>query len=125
MRSILRVAAALVLVSCAHARTSAEYAADTGKALSAKGPEIKACYDRVLTTNPTAAGRVAVSFTVEADNGEIDQGHVDAAQTTAPQQVSECVLAAIPTVSISPPDRKQGQASWVWEFERPDQLRMR
>jgi hypothetical protein len=125
MTPIIRVAVALVLAGCAHARTSDEYAADTQKSLADKAPEIEACYNRVLATTPTAAGRVTVSFVVEADSGHFDQGRVDAAQTTAPQEVSECVLAAIPAVAISPPDRKQGQASWVWEFQRPDQLRMR
>ena len=125
MTTIVRLAAVVVFVGCAHARTSEEYAAATQKAFEEKSPDIKACYDRVLATTPTASGRVTVSFVVEAGSGHIDRGHVDAVQTTAPQQVSECVLATIPTVVISPPDPKDGQASWVWDFKRPDEMRMR
>jgi hypothetical protein len=109
----------LAFAACAHARTQAEYSADTGNALSAKDPDIKGCYDKVLATTPKAAGHVTVKFAVEAKTGKIVDPQLDAAKTTAPQDVSQCVLGAVSTASITPGDRNRGEAIWSWDFNAP------
>jgi hypothetical protein len=111
--------AALALVACAHARTPAQYSADTGAAFASKDSDIQACYDKVLASAPQAAGKVSVTFAVEPKTGKVVDAKLDAAQTTAPQPVGQCVLDAIQTASITPGDRNRGQATWAWTFAPP------
>ena len=119
MRSLYRIAVCLAAAGCAHARTPDAYRADTDTALATKADDIKACYNKVLAKTPTAAGRVTVTFAVEAKTGRVTDPKLDSSQTTAPDDVSQCVLAAIPALSITPADPKRGQATWSWEFATP------
>ncbi|HTR49505.1 MAG TPA: AgmX/PglI C-terminal domain-containing protein [Kofleriaceae bacterium] len=106
----------LVLAACAHARTADEYRDATRAALATRAGDIKACYDHVLTTKPTAMGKVTVKFAIEEKTGRIVDVKVDGAQTTAPDDVSQCVVAAMPAVAIQPGDRKRGEGTWSWDF---------
>jgi hypothetical protein len=107
---------ATVVAACAHARTADEYRADTAKLMATKNDEIKACYDKILAAQPKAAGVVTVDFAVEAKTGHLADVRVNKAQTTAPDDVSQCVLAAIPSLAVTPGDRKRGQGTWAWQF---------
>ncbi len=110
---------AVALAGCAHARTADEYRADTDKVLATKNDDLKACYDKVLATTPTAQGSVTVTFAVEEKSGRITGEQVDAAKTTAPDTVQACVLQILPALAITPADRKRGQATWTWQFTAP------
>lgn len=105
-----------LVAACAHARSADEYRTDTAVVLSAHASDLKACYDQVLTTNPHAAGRVTVRFAVEEKTGRVRDVQLDTTRTTAPQEVSQCVVAALPAATLSPPDRKRGEATWSWDF---------
>ena len=108
--------AAFALAGCAHARTADQYRTDVGTALGAHDADIKSCYDGVLATTASATGRVTVQFAVEEKTGRVTDVKLDSSQTTAPDAVSQCVLAALPAVTIQPADRKRGMATWSWEF---------
>ena len=113
----LALAAAIAFAGCAHGRTADTYRADTGTVLATKDADLKACYDHVLQTQPAAAGRVTVTFSVAPKTGALQQAAVDAASTTAPEAVSQCVLAALQSLAISPPDRNRGAVTWSWDFQ--------
>ncbi len=120
MKTSMLIATGLVAVSsfvtgCAY-RDAKMFVDDTGKVLATRNNEIKACYDGVLKTNPTAGGRVTVKFEVETDEGKIVNVQVDQAGTTAPAPVADCVKNNLNGLAISPPDKKKGDATWVYEF---------
>lgn len=119
MSRLACLVSALALAACAHARTAAEYSADTNTALAAHDSDIKSCYDKVLATTPKAAGHVSIKFAVEPKTGKIVDPTIDAAKTTAPQDVSQCVLGAVSTAAITPGDRNRGEATWSWDFNAP------
>ncbi len=100
---------------CAY-RDANMWVADTGKVFGAKNPDIMACYDGVLKTTPTAAGKVTVAFEVETEEGKIQTVTVDKPNTTAPDAVSECVTKNINNLAVTPPDKRLGQGKWTWEF---------
>lgn len=116
MLGLRMLATGALIAGCAHARSADEYRAATAATLSARQNDLKSCYDQVLTTNPHASGRVTVKFAVEEKTGLIRDVVVDPAHTTAPHELSQCVVAALPAASVSPPDRKRGDATWSWEF---------
>ncbi|WP_394837215.1 AgmX/PglI C-terminal domain-containing protein [Pendulispora rubella] len=121
MKSLLAAVPFMALVvGCSGAVRSPDvYRDDTRAALSAKDPDIRACYDDVLKSNPTAAGKVTVKFEVETEAGKIQNAAVDKANTTAPDPVSDCVTKNINGVAITPPDAKKGEGTWVYEFAPP------
>lgn len=102
-------------VGCAY-RSPEMWRDDTNKVLEAKNNDIRACYDNILKTTPTASGKVTVKFEVETEGGKIQKVEVDKANTTAPPEVGDCVKKSIEGLVISPPDRRVGQATYVYEF---------
>lgn len=116
--SLTLVALAALAAGCSFAARSPEmYAADTEKLLESKSAEIKQCYDAALKTNQTLAGRVTVNFTVRTETGEIADVKVDAPNTTAPEVLQGCVIAALQGLKLDPPDEKDGLATFSWEFQ--------
>lgn len=113
--SLFLLAFALVAGGCAY-RDAQMWHDDTAKALQTKQNDIQACYDGVLKTNPTAAGKVTVTFEVETENATITNVAVDQAATTAPEPVTECVTRNIAGVAVPPPDKRVGQATWTFDF---------
>ncbi|HMR74495.1 MAG TPA: AgmX/PglI C-terminal domain-containing protein [Polyangiaceae bacterium] len=102
---------------CSFAARSPEmYRDDTSALLETKNAEIKACYDQQLQVNQAAAGTVRVTFMVQKDTGTIVDPQVDAAGTTAPAEVSTCVINSINGLQLAPPDQSDGQATYTWEF---------
>ena len=117
---VTAVLGAALLAGCGSARTPEAYRDDTGSVLAAKNDGIKACYDGVIKTNPTAGGKVTVKFTVETEKGTIGEVMVDKANTTAPDPVSECVIANISTgLALNPVDANKGEGTWVYDFQPP------
>ena len=117
---LLMVASIAALSGCGFAARSPEmYRDDTAAQLATKNADIQACYDGVLKATPGAQGRVSVKFDVENEAGKIVNVQVDKAQTTAPDAVAECVTKSIAGLGLNPPDARNGEANFVWEFSAP------
>ena len=93
------------------------YAQDTQKVLESRNAAIKTCYDQALKTDAKVAGTVTVKFTVKADTGELTDIKVDAAGTTAPETLSQCVVTSIQGLKLAPPDDQEGLATFTWNFQ--------
>ncbi|MBN9165964.1 MAG: hypothetical protein BGO98_07885 [Myxococcales bacterium 68-20] len=106
------------LVGCAY-RSPEMYRDDTTKVLETKQNDIRACYDDVLKGTPGAGGTVTVKFEIETENGKIQNVIVDKPSSTAPDAVGECVKKNIEGLAINPPDKRLGQATYVYQFSVP------
>lgn len=124
MKSILGIAtitlASVAAVGCSFAARSPDmYRDDTKAILETKNNDIRACYDGVLKGTPGVQGKVTVKFNVETEAGKFTNIAVDPANTTAPAAVSDCVVKSINGLAITPPDKHEGEATFVWEFSAP------
>lgn len=122
MKTIVLAALASVstLVGCSFAARSPEmYRDDTQKVLESKNNDIRACYDAILKGAPGVGGKVTVKFDVQEETGKIQNVVVDKPSTTAPDTVGECVKKNIEGLAINPPDKRLGQATFVYEFAQP------
>ena len=99
-----------------YARSPEDYRDATQKVLDTKAGDIKACYDAALKGKQDLQGRVTVQFTVEAETGKIKDVKVDPAGTTAPETLSTCVSGAFSGLALTPADKRDGMATWVYEF---------
>lgn len=99
------------------ARSPTRYRDDTVAVLAQAAGDIKGCYDGVLKTNGSAQGTVMVQFTVDKETGKLSGARADDKGTTAPAELSECVTKAIDGLTLSPPDAREGQATFVYQFE--------
>lgn len=107
----------LISAGCSfHARDADGYRKDTRTLLESKSGDIKACYDAALTKDPKVSGSVIVHFTVEKKTGTVKEAKVDAA-STAPAELSQCVVTAIQGLVLDPPDARDGDATYSWEFQ--------
>ncbi len=112
------LALAVGAVGCSFAARDANmYAQDTQKVLESRNDAIKTCYDQTLKTDAKVAGTVTVKFTVKADTGELSDVKVDAAGTTAPEALSQCVLTSLQGLKLAPPDDQEGLATYTWNFQ--------
>jgi hypothetical protein len=93
------------------------YAADTQKVLESKSADIKKCYDEALKAKQDLAGKVTVKFTVKNETGELTNIQIDPANTTGAQPLQGCVTAALQGLKLTPPDEKEGIATYSWEFQ--------
>lgn len=121
MKTILLIASAAVVAAIASgcglsARSPEMYRDDTKAVLETKNNDIRACYDGVLKTTPGAAGKITVTFDVQAEEGKIVNVAVDKANTTAPDSLAECVTKSITGLGITPPDARLGKATFVWDL---------
>jgi hypothetical protein len=98
------------------ARGPEQYRDDTAALLETKSAAIKTCYDGVLRGQPGSQGTVTVRFNVAEESGRIKDVAVDAARTTAPPPVAECVTREIDGLVLAPPDARDGHATFVWQF---------
>jgi hypothetical protein len=98
-------------------RDAATYATDTQALLATRGGPIKACYDEALKTDSQVGGNVAVRFTVEKKTGNVLEPTLVPERTTAPPALSDCVLNQLSGLVLDPPDRRMGDATFVWEFK--------
>jgi hypothetical protein len=99
------------------ARDANMYAQDTQKVLETRNSAIKACYDQALKTDSKVAGTVTVKFTVKTETGDLTDIKVDAAGTTAPDALAQCVVTSIQGLKLAPPDDKEGLATFTWNFQ--------
>lgn len=101
------------------ARSDDFYAKDVKALLETKGQSVADCWAKVRSTDPAAAGTVTVTFRVEEDSGNITNAAVDAAQTTAPEPVSQCVVASLEGLALQPGDNRPANATYTWELKAP------
>jgi hypothetical protein len=108
----------LPLAACA-VRSPEMYRNDTRKLLETRQPTLQACYDAELQTDRTATGKVIVRFTVEESTGKIIKPEIDDLQSTPNRTLRGCVLDALKGLSLDPPDDRDGDATFTWEFQLP------
>lgn len=112
---------AALLAGCGFARTPEAYRDDTGAVLAPRNDAIRACYDAVIKSDPTSGGRVTVKFVVDDEKGKLGDVRVDKAHTTAPDVVTECVIANINAgLELSPVDANKGEGTWLYDFTPPE-----
>jgi hypothetical protein len=99
-----------------YARSPEDYRDATQKVLDTKAGDIQACYTAALKGKQDLQGKVSVQFTVEAETGKIKDVKVDPAGTTAPQELSTCVTNAFSGLALTPADKRDGVATWVYDF---------
>jgi hypothetical protein len=120
IHQVVAAAALASVAACAGpSRTVAAYRTDTASLLDSRGPELKRCYEAALATDTQLAGTVTIQFTVQSESGVIKNPTIDPTRSTATPALGACVIQAIDGLVLSPPDRNEGRATYVYEF-RPD-----
>jgi len=100
-----------------HARSPDDYREATRAVLETRSDQIKTCYDGVLKSDSNASGTVVVHFTVKEETGAITGAEVMPESTASPE-VGACITSAIEGLTLDPPDERQGDATFVWEFAK-------
>lgn len=113
--SLLTMVAGLSACSFA-ARSPEMYRDDTAALMETRGSSIKACYDQALAANTALSGQVTVTFTVEHDTGQLTNVQADPAGTTAPPELAQCVVSSLSGLTLAPPDKRDGMATFVYDF---------
>lgn len=113
----LLLLAALSGASACAVRTPEMYRDDTRQLLTSKRPVLAACYDAELQTHPQADGKVIVHFTVERDSGRVLNPRIDDLLSTPNRTLRGCVLDAMRGLMLAPPDDRNGDATFTWEFK--------
>jgi hypothetical protein len=112
----------LVLGGCSFiARSPDQYRNDTSNLLATKAPELNLCFDNARKTTPGASGKVTVRFSVEKKTGKILNAAADPSRTTAPQPLIDCVIASLNGLVLNPPDQRNGDATFDYDFAAPAQ----
>ena len=106
----------LLLLSGCAVRSPQMYREDTRKLLSGKRNVLEACYDAELQTNPKVTGKVIVHFTIERDTGRVLNPQIDDLLSTPNRTLRGCVLDAMRGLVLDPPDERNGDATFTWEF---------
>lgn len=103
-----------------YARSTDQYKTDTRTVLEQQNGAIQGCYDTALAANPAQSGKVVVTFTVEKKTGSIMNVAADPNQSTAPDNLQNCVVKALEGLKLDPPDQREGQATFEWVFRGPE-----
>lgn len=117
MRLELCLCAIVLGGSACAVRDAAMYRDDTRKLLETKSPVIRDCYDAELQKDSKAAGKVIVSFTVQKDTGALVDPKVDDLQSTQNRELRRCVMDALKGLTLDPPDERDGEATFTWDFQ--------
>ena len=105
------------LAGCSFAARSPEmYSKDTEDLLATKNAQVKGCYDDALKTNKELQGKVTIKLLVEHDTGKVTNVAADPAGTTAPEPLTKCVVDSLQGLVLSPPDKRDGDATFVYDF---------
>ena len=100
-----------------NARDADGYRKATRQLLETKDADIKGCYALLLANDANVAGTVVVKFTVQKKTGKIISPTVDAS-STAPAGLGLCVVKVIDGLTLDPPDARDGDATFRWEFQK-------
>jgi hypothetical protein len=121
MTAMSRWLAAGVIASAAAcagtARAPEAYRDDTSKLLETRTAQLQSCYSDALKADAKLSGTVTVQFVVEPKTGAITQPSVDQSKSTAPPVLGDCVVKAVDGLTLAPPDRHEGRATFVYEFK--------
>src|SRR5262249_18417859 len=98
------------------ARGLEAYRDDTGKLLDTRRAQLTSCYNDALKADAKLSGTVTVQFVVEKTTGVISHPMVDPARSSASPALGQCVVHAIDGLVLAPPDRNEGRATFVYEF---------
>jgi hypothetical protein len=121
-QKVLR-AAALALVGVGlwgcqyNARSPEDYRDAAANVIATQDDQVRSCYDAAFKADPTAAGSVQVRFTVQAETGKFINSKVIGG--TAPNAVKQCVVNSLDGLQLTPPDKRDGDATFVWMFTAP------
>lgn len=115
LASLVLLGAASTTACQFYARGPDDYRKDTRALLETKSSAIDSCFDEVLKKDAKAGGTVVVHFTVAHDTGAITDPKVQP-ESTAPAAVGECVVKAISGLALDPSDKRDGDATFSWEF---------
>jgi hypothetical protein len=114
--SSIGLACAFAASGCSfHARDADSYRKETRALLETKNAEIKNCYDTELVKDPKLSGTVVVKFTVAKETGKISNPKLSK-KGDAPESLGQCVVKAIDGLALDPPDARDGDATFSWEF---------
>lgn len=119
MKSLLTITLLVLsfaVTGCA-ARSAEMYRDDTRTLLDQKTSAMSDCYNTELQSDRTAVGKVVVRFKVEADSGKIVDAKVDETQSSGSKALGHCVVTAIEGLVLDPPDERDGDATFTWEFQ--------
>jgi hypothetical protein len=112
--------ASIGILGCTfYARSPDQYRDDTSNLLATKSAELNTCYDDASKTTPGISGKVTVKFTVEKKSGKVLNVTADPTRTTAPQPLIDCVVNSINGLVLAPPDQRNGDATFEYDFARP------
>ncbi|EDM73712.1 hypothetical protein PPSIR1_09705 [Plesiocystis pacifica SIR-1] len=115
---LLLVTPLVASVGCAfYARSPEDYRSVTRELVETRNADIKECYDVALQTDEKVGGRVTVNFQVEQKTGKIINVAPDSSATTAPENLTKCVVSAIENLQLDPADARDGMATFTWSFE--------
>lgn len=116
--SLLTFVVAAGVLSCEfHARSPEDYRQAVRTVIETRNVQIQGCYDDVLKQDSNAAGTVVVHFSVTEDTGSIMKPELTP-ESTAPQALGQCVVNALAGLTLAPPDAREGDATFVWEFQK-------
>ena len=59
---------------------------------------------------------MVVKFTVKKEKGKIVNAKIDPS-SDAPEGLGQCVVKAIDGLALEPPDARDGDATFRWEFQ--------
>src|SRR5690606_26773630 len=99
------------------ARGPEDYQRDTRAVVETRSPEIKACYDAALKQDKALSGSVIVHFSVAPETGAIQEAMV-LPESSAPPALGTCIVNALNGLVLDPPDEREGDATFVWEFKQ-------
>jgi hypothetical protein len=100
-----------------YARGPEDYRKVTRDLLETRQAEIKNCYeDAAKEEGAEASGTVVVNFKVEAETGKIKDAKA-LPESSAPQELTSCVLTNINGLELDPPDQREGDATFTYEFK--------
>ena len=116
----LAIAATFALGCGGTARSVEVYRADTQQLIQTRSGAIKTCYDAALSSDHKLAGTVTVTFVVEKKTGQVTKSSVVAGKSSAPPALGNCILQALAGLTLDPPDRNDGEATFIYEF-KPNQ----
>lgn len=112
---VLGSLALLAIVGCEfHARAPEQYRDDTQALIQANAPAIETCYTQALAQDKALAGQVTVTFVVEPETGRLVNPQAD---PSSPPALSQCVVGVLGSLALTPPDEREGQATWVFDFQ--------
>jgi hypothetical protein len=118
MHSRLALFGAFVFIAAcsAHVRSPETYRNDTQRVLETRNARVKSCYDEALAADANVSGVVTVRFIVEKKTGTFTKATIDPTKSTATEPLVLCVLNAVNGLKLEPPDKNEGQATFVYEL---------